>query len=300
MLETEPPLQYLTGRLRRQWQWIRQDGITQFVSEQLEPVRLLPDTARKWQWRRRAGVEPGTATPLFIVGVQRSGTNMLVRALAAAPEIEVHSENDRRAFQRYQLRPDPVVASIVAASRHRFVAFKPLCDSHRVDHLLDNLGTPSGKAIWAYRSVDGRVRSAVKKFPDVNRQVLAQIAAGRGDDLWQAQRLSNDSLDLIRSFDYSTLTAESAAALFWYARNTLYFDLGLDGRADVALSSYDQLTSEPAAAMKKICRFLGLEYRDRLVDHINPTRAAPPLAIDPTIRERCDDLYSRLEAAARS
>ena len=301
MLEKEPTLQYLGGRLRRQWVWLRQDGIRQVVTEQLEPVLTLPNAVRKWQWRRRIGVVTGTATPLLVVGVQRSGTNMLIRALAAAPEIEVHSENDRAAFHRYQLRPDPVIASIVTASRHRFVAFKPLCDSHRVDDLLDKLGTPTpGKAIWAYRSVDGRVRSAVKKFADVNRQVLGEIASGGGADLWQAQRLSSHSLELIRSFDYATMTPESAAALFWYVRNSLYFDLGLDRRDDVVLSSYDWLTSDPEAAMRYLCRFLGLDFRDRLVAHVNPGRAQSPLAIDPRIRERCDDLYARLEAAART
>jgi hypothetical protein len=301
VLERERPLQYLGGRLRRQWLWLRQDGVRQVVTDQLEPVRALPDAVRKWRWRRTAGVDAGTAVPLFVVGVQRSGTNMLVRALAAAPEVEMHSENDRRAFRRYQLRPDPVIAGIVARSRHRFVAFKPLCDSHRVDQLLDTLdvGSP-GKAIWAYRSVDGRVRSAVKKFADVNRQVLARIAAGDGADLWQAQRLSPASLELIRSFHYDTMSPESAAALFWYVRNSLYFDLGLDRRDDIALSSYDWLTTEPEAAMRYLCDFLGLDYRDRLVSHINTGRPQAPLAIDGRVRELCDDLYDRLEAAART
>lgn len=301
VLEKEPALKYVTGRLRRQWVWLRQDGVREAVAGQLEPVRSLPNAVRKWRWRHRAGVAPGAAGPLFVVGVQRSGTNMLVRALAAAPEIEVHSENDRKAFHRYELRPDPVIASIIASSRHQFVAFKPLCDSHRVDHLLDELGTSTaGKAIWAFRSVDGRVRSAVKKFSDVNRQVLARIAAGSGSDLWQAQRLSSESLDLIRSFDYSAMTPESAAALFWYVRNSLYFELGLHHRDDVRLSSYDWLTSEPEAAMRAVCDFLDLPYSHRLVAHIHPMRATPSVALDSRIRDRCDDLYARLEAAARS
>src|SRR5207248_1518559 len=157
-------------------------------------------------------VDAGTAAPVWLVGVQRSGTNMVVRGLEASPEVEVRNENDSKAFERFRLRPDTVLRQIVLASRHRYVLFKPLCDSHRVDELLA-LHTPtSGRAIWAYRGVDGRVRSALAKFGDANLRVLTEIAAGRGGDRWQAQRLSRESLDLIRSFDWPAVSPASAAA----------------------------------------------------------------------------------------
>ena len=61
--------------------------------------------------------------------------------------------------------------------------FKPLCDSHRTDHLLDDLRTASpGRAVWVYRDVDGRVRSALAKFGDGNRQVLREFADGTNTD----------------------------------------------------------------------------------------------------------------------
>ena len=56
---------------------------------------------------------------------------MLTRGLERAPEFEVHNENDGAAFDRFMLRGDAVVETIVRRSGHRFVLFKPLCDSHR-------------------------------------------------------------------------------------------------------------------------------------------------------------------------
>ena len=294
-------MRLLGGKLGRRWEWVGSEGLKRVASEQLYSVLRLPDLGRKWWWRRRRGVA-GEAMPLYVVGVQRSGTNMLVRAFDASPEVEVHNEGDRTAFHRYRLRSDDTVAAIVGRSRHRFVVFKPLCDSHRVDELLDQVSTPRpGRAIWAYRSVDDRVRSAVAKFGDVNRRVLLELAAGNGEGRWQAERLSDDTIELIRGFDLGVMTAESAAALFWYVRNSLYFELGLHGRADVALSSYDSLVADPEGAMRRLCRFVGLTWHPRLVAHIRPGPSSrrAPLLLDPRVRRLCDELQARLDASSQ-
>jgi hypothetical protein len=287
-------------RLRRHWQWGRRHGFRRLIEEdQLNPLERVPLALRKRRWRATHSVAPN-ATPVYLVGVQRSGTNMLVRGLERSPEFELRNENDGEAFQRFQLRPDPVIRELVMRSGHRYVLFKPLCDSHRVGQILDDLRTPSpGRAIWAYRSVDGRVRSALAKFGTNNLDVLTEIAAGRGRDRWQARGLSADNLALIESFDYAAMTPESAAALFWYVRNALYFEQGLDGREDVALACYDRFLTDPDSNMRALCAFLDFPFDPALAAHIE-RRDAPerrPLQIDPVIRGHCDQLTARLEAA---
>ncbi len=292
-----------TRRIRRHLRWIRTEGLARVVEEdELNPLARVRVAGTKRRWRRSHPLPPGSATPVYLVGLQRSGTNMLARGLDTAPEFEVHNENDRGAFTHYLLRDDAVIRRIVMASKHQFVLFKPLCDSHRVDRLLDSLGTPSpGRAIWAYRDVDGRVRSAVSKFGRNNLFVLADIAAGRRTGMWQAERLSDDTLEQIRSFDYSTMTPESAAALFWWVRNSLYFELGLDRRDDVLLTSYQDMLASPSAAMQHICRFLGLEFRTALIEHISPRASGGgrPLDLDRRVRMLCTQLQERLNEALR-
>ncbi|MBV9664008.1 MAG: hypothetical protein JOZ37_08580, partial [Actinobacteria bacterium] len=191
MLDDERGLRRWRTRVGRHLRWARTEGVAKLAEEDdLNPVTRVADAARRWRWRRQHGVQPGQATPVWLVGVQRSGTNMVVQGLTASPAFEVHNENDRRAFEHFRLRPDPIVRAIILSSRHRYVLFKPLCDSHRVDELLA-LDTPMpGRAIWAYRDVDDRVRSALAKFGDNNLQVLRQIADGTGTGRWQAQRVS--------------------------------------------------------------------------------------------------------------
>lgn len=290
-----------TRRVRRHLRWGRTEGFARLVEEdELNPVTRARVAAAKWRWRRSNRRAAGLATPVYLVGLQRSGTNMLARGLDIAPEFEVHNENDRAVFDHFKLREDDVVRRVVLASTHQYVLFKPLCDSHRVDHLLDSLGTASpGRAIWAYRNVDGRVRSAVSKFGRNNLLFLRDIAAGKGAGMWQAQRLSEATLDQVSSFDYSTMTPETAAALFWWMRNGLYFEIGLDRRDDVLLASYEDMLTDPVAAMLAVCRFLGLRYRRQLIEHVSPRSpgGVRTLDIDPRVRSLCADLEGRLAEA---
>jgi len=301
-LENAPAGSYLRRRLLRHWYWARTQGLSRLVEEdQLNPLTRIPTAVSKWWWRHANGVAPGAAVPVYLVGLQRSGTNMLVRGLEASPEFEVHNENDNRAFCRFRLRSDAEVAAIVRRSRHRYVLFKPLCDSYRVDELLDELPVPAaGRAIWAYRDVDGRARSALAKFGDANLQVLSEIAAGEGGQRWQAQRISERNREFIASFDYGDMSPQSAAALFWYVRNSLFFELGLDERDDVFLSSYDAMVGRPEENMRALCRFLGFPWRSQLAAHIAPRPGSEKgrLDVDPRIRARCDALRERLDATA--
>jgi hypothetical protein len=286
----------------RHLRWARDQGVRRLVEEdQLDPFERIPLAWAKRRWRRAHHVAP-RAVPVFVVGVQRSGTNMLVRGLERSPEFEVRNENDRAAFDRFRLRPDPVIRALVERSGQAYVLFKPLIDSHRANELLDGLGTPSpGRAIWAYRAVDGRVRSSVAKFGDNNLQALRSIAAG-DDGLWQAGGLSEERLSLIRSIGVDAMTPESGAALLWYLRNGLYFDLGLDRRDDVMLASYEATVEDPEVAIGRVCAFLDFDYRPELAAHVDRRAAGtkPPLELDPRVRELCSELERRLSAAYRA
>jgi hypothetical protein len=297
-----PHMRRLAHRVERHWRWGRTEGFRRLIEEdQLDPIARLRANAGRRRWVRRHAVPPGSAVPVYLVGLQRSGTNMVVRSLEASPEFEVHNENDARAFDRFLLRPDPTIRSLVDASPHRFVLFKPLCDSHRVDRLLDGMGTSTpGRAIWVFRSVDGRTRSALAKFGAHSLHVLREIAEGRGDGLWQAQRMSAESLALIRDRDFGTTSPQTAAALLWYARNQIYFEAGFDARDDVMLVSYDAFVRAPEAHLRAMRAFLGSESSDPPRGQIRPRGgpSAAPLDLDPAVRGLCDSLDHRLAATA--
>lgn len=293
-------LRFALGKARRHWRWLRSEGVARLLEEDdLHPLRRARSRWDKRRWRQAHPVGPGRAAPVFVVGLQRSGTNMVVRGLDRAGEFEVRNENDRTAFRRYRLRADEEVQALVGASRARYVLLKPLCDSHRVDRLLA-LGGTTPRAIWVYREVDGRVRSALAKFGDHDRLVLRAIVAGHGEALWQAQGLSAHARAVLDDVGVETLDPASASALFWWVRNSLVFDLGLHQRSDVLLVSYDAFLRAPAATMRRVTGFLGMDYRPALDAHVAPRSTSCPgrLDLDPRVRALCDELQARLDATA--
>ena len=290
----------IVHKLRQNWRWSKAHRWAHLIEEHdLNPLVRTRRAIRKTWWRLSHRDRKAPPAPLFLVGVQRSGTNLLAHGLDELPEFKVYNEGNTRAFENFRIRALPAVEKLVARSSARFVLFKPLCDSHRTPELLEYFGTRA-RAIWAYRNVDGRVRSAVAKFGDSNLRVLRAFAAGEKPwNSWQVTGLSEESTAFIRSFDYGGMTAESAAALFWYVRNALYFEMGLHQRPDTVLVNYDEYLADPERVAIALCRFLALPYRKAMIATIDPRRPAqrPPLPIDPRIRERCNALKERLDAA---
>lgn len=287
-------------RVLRHLAWVRSQGLARLIEEdELNPVAKIRIAADRARWVRSNPVPAGSAVPVFLFGVQRSGTNMVARGFRSSPEFEVFNENDKRAFTDFRIRPVDQIAPLVVGSRHRWILFKPLCDSHRAVELLEQLGDPvPGRALWVYRWVDPRVRSALAKFGDANLKALSQIAAGRTGGLWQAGGLSEQNVKLVSSFDFDTMSPASAAALFWFIRNSLFFELGLDRRSDVLPVSYDRLIKAPDEVTQQICTFLGCPWDRRFAEHIEPRHLseAPDLEIDLQIRSLCEELQARFDS----
>ncbi len=262
----------------------------------VEDVRRGRENVRRAVWGAVNNSAPN-AMPVYVVGLQRSGTNMLFGGFVRAPEVEAHNEHDcSRAFTNMCLRDDDVIRSIVESSRHRCVVFKPLADSHRVVHLLDELGAPTpGRAIWIYRDFADRVRSVIAKWPQSSGATGRKVAAGTGG--FEAGGLSEERLAFLSELDPEEMSHESGAALYWYLRNGLFFDLGLDQRADVALISYDHFLTDPERHMARLCEFIGIQFRPEMVAGV--ARRPPPtrvqLDIDTRIAALCNELQQRLD-----
>lgn len=294
--------QQLVRKVVRRVHWARTEGVGRVVEEdRLDPRPRVRAAWRKARWRRSHPQAPGSAVPVYVVGLQRSGTNMLMRGLDEAPETEVRNENDGALFTRFRIRSTDLLRDVVLRSRQQVVFVKPICDSHLVDTFLDLPGLPPGRALWVYRDVDARARSEVSKFGPANLWALRDIAAGLGDQRWQGERLPSASVELVRSFDLEAMSEHTAAALFWVVRNRLYFDLGLDRRADVALVSYDEFAADPPGQMRRLCAFVGLPYRPELDEHVDRrvSHGSGPLDLDPRVRALAQETAARLDDARR-
>ena len=157
----------ITRRVRRHLRWGRTEGFSRLVEEdELNPVTRVRVAAAKWDWRRthpqagrarHAGLPRRTAA----VGDQHARPWSRHRARVRGPQRE-------RSSRRSTTSCSAMTPSCVASS---WQASTSTCSSSRsatriVSTTCSTRSTRRrrGRAIWAYRDVDGRVRSAVSKF----------------------------------------------------------------------------------------------------------------------------------------
>lgn len=295
-------VRWLIGDWTQSLRWARSEGLGRFVEEHdLYPLRRLASAMRDAGSRSALAPVPGTAIAVFVTGVPRSGTNMVVRGLAASSGVELHNEGDRVAFRRYRLRSRDTLRGIVMRSRSEVVVFKPLLDSHAIAGLLDGLALPARpKVVWVYRDVDATVRSLLRRFGFDARDALSELATGVPGYRWHGEGLSEDSLALIRDVPWERATPADGAALLWYVRHRLVFESGLAGAPDVLVLSYDAMVREPERVSRTLCAFVGVDWEARAWSHVDARSLEQPgrLELDPAIRARCTGLASELDAAA--
>src|SRR6185369_6570851 len=91
-------------KLRQNWNWSKAHRWAHLVEEHdIHPLVRGQRALRKawWRWTRRDRQAP--AAPVFLFGVQRSGTNMLAHGLDEIPEFQLYNEGNTKAFHNFQL-----------------------------------------------------------------------------------------------------------------------------------------------------------------------------------------------------
>jgi hypothetical protein len=89
-----------------------------------------------------------------------------------------------------------------------------------------------------------------------------------------------------------------AAALFWWARTSLFFDLRLQERPDVRLCSYERLVAAPEPTARELYDFIGLKYPDRDITkgvHRQSASRGDEVTLSPDVRQLCEELWQRLD-----
>lgn len=103
-----------------------------------------------------------------------------------------------------------------------------------------------------YRCPEDRANSAVSKVGDTNLRFQWELREKGRTDRWEARGPTEETLSILilNELDYLQMNAHSAAGIFWYLRNQLFFDQRLDARGDVLLLKYEILVSYPDRVMK--------------------------------------------------
>lgn len=205
-----------------------------------------------------------------------------------------------RSMSRYGIRMKPLdqVANILGRSRYPLVVLKPLVESQHAPAILDAIDDAMG--LWVFRHYRDVARSNVKLFTPQVGEINLEPIVRREPGNWRSELVPDDVRDLISRHYSPEMSPYDGAALFWYARNRLLFDLGLDQDERLMTLLYDDLAADPETTMGRVYTHLGISFPgSRITEKIHPRSIGrgQDLQLSTEVGEACDALWARLVAA---
>lgn len=252
--------------------------------------------------RPRADLTPRV---VFIFACQRSGTTAFLDFLmGAGPPLKAFTECDspltdktpREGGLTVRLNPLADVERVLAATPEPVRIVKPLVESQRATELLGRFA--GSRAFWLYRDVREVAASMLRKWgPPAGAPHLWQVIDESDPANWRAQNVPAHVRTTLRELYRPDMADADAAALFWWARNELYFAQGLDRDPRVLLLDFERMCTVR-------------DYVDRALDHFRVPHPpavgqfrpefsgkARDLVLDARVEALCRDLRARLDAA---
>ncbi len=235
---------------------------------------------------------------LFVVGCQRSGTNMILEIFERDMNAKVYGEfselSDKDKF-KIRLNPLPEVKEKIEKDKVGLVVLKPLVESHRVEELLDYF--KGSKAIWAFRNYKDVASSNLRHF-GMNNGIkdLTPIYENNKSD-WRGAGASEKVRELVSKYFSQDMNPYDAAVLFWYVRNEIFFEHKLYENPNIMMVRYEDLVTNPEKMMKKIYSFIEKEFPGNHIFakvHSSSLGKGKEINISPEIKELAEEMTERL------
>lgn len=265
-------------------------------------ARSLATRLRRTAWRhgkalrQRLHPQP-VALHVFVAGVQRSGTNLLMDVLDASAETQVFHETDPRAFDNYEMRDETVIRGLVHASPAPVFVIKALCELDRIRALMD--GFAPARTLWLVRDWRDSAHSAVRSFGNFVAQ-WKRLAQGEASD-WRGRGMQAATRELLAALYRPDASEAEGAAIMWFYRNVLYFEQQLAADPRVRLLFYEDLVQQPEREVAVVYEFLGLRGFSSAIAgriHARSVKRRIPRDIAPAVVDLCDELLARFKAVA--
>jgi len=266
-------------------------------------ARSLPRRIRHALWRQgkalRQRVLPRPlAQHVFVAGMQRSGTNLLMDVLDASLATQVFHETDPRAFERYEMRDQAVIRQLAQASPAPVFVIKALCELDRIRALMDAFSP--AKTLWVVRDWRDSASSAIKSFGNFVPQ-WQRLAQGDADD-WRGRGMSPATRELLAALYRPDASEAEGAAIMWFYRNVLFFEQLLAADPRVRVLFYEDLVRQPAREVAAVYDFLGLPGFSAAISgriHARSVKHRAPADISSAVATLCDELLARFRALSQ-
>jgi hypothetical protein len=240
--------------------------------------------------------------PIF--ACQRSGTSLMLRVFFWDKDNVVYREGSSLSTNDpLHLRLDSLelVAQRLRDNRAPLVVLKPLVESQNALKIMEAL--PEARPIWLYRNYLDVVASNLRKFGERNgiddiRPIAHEIA-----DNWRSDNVSDYTRSIIQRYFAEDMSIYDAAALFWFARNQLFFEQKLETNPRMRLIRYRDFVTKPAQTMREIYAHLERPYPgDGILREVHDESLGrgSTVELSPEIEKLCQDMFSRLNELRES
>lgn len=238
---------------------------------------------------------------LFILGIQRAGTSLMYWVFERDMNARIYRESSeltsQDALEHVRLNPLPEVKARIERHNVPLVVLKPLVESQRYHEL--KTAFPGSKALWQYRHYQDVASSNLKAFGMDNGVRDLRPFVDSDPNNWRSQNSAAETRETIRRYFHEDMNPYDAAALFWWARCRLYFDLALDKNPDVLLCRYEDLAIDPARTMRRVYAFIGIPYPgDHIIRDVHPQSVGKGRVskLSPEIDRLCSELLEALDS----
>lgn len=267
-------------------------------------ARSLAVRLRTRAWRigkrLRQRIRPETCRQhVFVAGMQRSGTNLVMDVFDASLLTDVYHETDPRAFERYEMRPPVVIRALSRRSPAPVFVVKALCELERIRALMDEF-VPA-RTLWVVRDWRDSVHSAIRSFGNFVPQ-WKRLVTGDSPD-WRGRGMSAETRAMLARLYREEASEAEGAAMMWYYRNVLFFEQALETDPRVKVVFYEGLVQNPVEAVARIYDFVGLPgFSPRIAGRIyaHSVKHRAPEGVSPEVAAVCDALLARFSALSGS
>jgi hypothetical protein len=239
---------------------------------------------------------------VLIFGCQRSGTTMLQQTLLDRSwRVFILEEHDRRLIgddpnpEETAWEEDSVVFGRIRRLPFEVVAVKPLVESDRATELIDTAG--NARAIWMLRHYLDVARSNLRRFGLENAH--RDLEAFRSPDLsnWRCRGATDATRRAVVELLQEGLEPLDAAALFWWVRNQLYFDQGLDRHDGIRVLRYERVRTAPQDVIRSLSKYIDISLPVHSTTRRvrAPRSPGPSTDLHPKVGALCDEMWKSFD-----
>jgi hypothetical protein len=133
---------------------------------------------------------------------------------------------------------------------------------------------------------------------DVGINDLRPIVAGDPNN-WRSEHVSPAVQQIVKAHFSETMNPYDAAALFWYARNQLFFEQALDQNPRIMLCRYDDWVTAPSQITQRLYQFVELSYPGDQITcevHTESVNRGKKIHLSPPVEALCEKLLHQLDS----